>query len=357
MEVEMATTGKLRLWRLWCLCAALLLIPGTSAVAQEHSEHRGDAAETMSHDDHQMTPEMLAQLRQRIPAYQEYSDQQIALQMQMMGPNQSRYLSAESLRGDTGVLVLIHGFGETGDRIMTEAVQPMASIFPAAMGGGMAMMSAEHIQKSLDDLQNAGAKTVIVVPMASSKRNTLMYQWEYILGFRDHGGFYDVPRVQTDAQIIMAEPPAAHPQITRIILDHAVELSTDPDSEAVFIIAHGPIHDDENREQLAVMAEQAKRIQELGGFSHVEGVTLQDDAAPGVRAANVAKIREKIEQATADGKRVLIVTNLLAARSIQWKIERDFAGLDYEFSVKGVSMHPDFVEWFQENVSQTLARQ
>ncbi len=352
----MTAIRKFRLRKIWFFCTALLVISGATAFAQDHSEHQGPEVETMSHGDHQMTPEMLAALRERIPALQVSTDQQVALQMQMMGPNQSRYLSAESLRGDVGLLVLIHGFGETGDRIMTEAVQPMATIFPSAMGAGMAMMGAEHIQKSLDDLQNAGVKTVVVVPMAASKRNTLMYQWEYILGFRDHGGYYDVPRVQTDAKIVMAEPPAAHPQITRIILDHAVELSTDPDDEVVFIIAHGPIHDDENREQLAVMAEQAKRIRKLGGFSDVEGVTLQDDAAPKVRDANIAKIREKIEAATADGKRVLIVTSLLAARSIQWKIERDFAGLDYEFSVKGVSMHPDFVNWFQENVSHTLTQ-
>ena len=124
----------------------------------------------------------------------------------------------------------------------------------------------------------------------------------------------------------------------------------------MFVVAHGPIYDAENREQLEVMAGQAKRIQDLGGFSRVEGVTLQDDAIPKVREANVAKLRQKIEDATADDKRVLIVADLLAARSIQWKIERDLDGLDYEFSVKGVSMHPNFTQWFQETVSEAMTR-
>lgn len=332
------------------LALALLLIPGTQVLAQDHSEHEG-SMETMTHGgDHQMTPEMLAVLRERLPKLRESSDQQIALEMNMMGPNKSRYLSDASVHGETGVLVLIHGFGPTGDRIMTDAVLPLAGIFPTAMSAGMSMMGSEHIQQSLDDLTAAGAKTVIVVPLVSAKRNTLIYQWQYIFGLREHGGYYDVPLVSTDAKIIMAEPPAGHPLIMEIVLDHAVEMSIDPENEVVFIVAHGPVHEEENRAQLKAMAVQAEKIRKLGGFSYVEGVTLQDDAPLAVRAANVAALRKKVEAATADGKRVLIVTDLLAARSVQWKIDRDLAGLDYEFSVKGISMHENFVRWFKEDV-------
>jgi len=337
-----------------CLVAlALLPIPGLQPAAQDHADHQG-TIETVSHGDHQMTPEMFAVLRERIPAYREAPDQQIRLAMQMMGPNKSRYLSPASVQGETAVVVLIHGFGETGDRVMAEAVQPMADIFPTAMSAGMSMMGSTHIQKSLDDVTAAGAKTVVVVPMVSSRRNTLIYQWEYIFGLREHGGYFDVPRVSTDDRVIMTDPPAGHPLITRIVLDHTLEMSQDPEREAVFIVAHGPIFDEENQAQLKVLAAQAERIKELGGFWSVEGITLQDDAAPEVRAANVEKLRAKIAAATAEGKRVLIVTDLLAARSIQWKIERDLAGLDYEFSVKGITMHPDFTRWFQETVMAAM---
>ncbi len=332
---------------------ALLPVPGSHAVAQEHAGHQ-DTIETVAHGQHEMTPEMFAVLRERIPAYREAPDQQIRLEMQMMGPNKSRYLSSDDVRGDTAVVVLIHGFGTTGDRVMTEAVQPMAEIFPTAMSAGMSMMGSEHIQKSLDDVSAAGAKTIVVVPMVSSRRNTLIYQWQYIFGLRDQGGYYDVPRVRTDDRVIMTEPPAGHPLITRIVLDHALEISSDPQNEAVIVVAHGPIYAADNQAQLQVLAEQAERIKAMGGFWSVEGVTLQDDAAPAVRAANVERLREKVAAATAAGKRVLIVTDLLAARSIQWKIERDLAGLDYEFSVKGITMHPDFTRWYQETIMAAM---
>ncbi len=146
-----------------------------------------------------------------------------------------------------------------------------------------------------------------------------------------------------------------HPLITEIILDHALKISDDPANEVVFVLAHGPVHDEENRMQLAAMAKQAERIQDMGGFASVEGITLQDDGASAVRAKNVAALREKIEAATADGKEVLIVTSLLAARSIQWKIERDLEGLDYRFSVDGLTVHENFGSWFRETVMAAVA--
>ena len=353
----MGNLKKYRLRRLLATGVVVMLATlfASPALAQDHSAHQ-DAGGTMSHGDHEMTPKMLAVLRERIPAYRQYPDQQIMLEMQMMGPNKSRYLSPPDQRGETGVLVLIHGFGETGDRIMSEAVQPMAGIFPTSISAGMSMMGSAHIQQSLDDLGAAGSEKIIVIPMVSSKRNTLIHQWQYVFGEREYGSYYDVPRVTTDARVVMADPPAGHPLITEIVLDHALDLSTDPADEAVIIVAHGPIHEDDNQAQLAAMAPQAKRIRERGGFASVEGITLQDDAAPAIRAKNVAKLRAMIEAAQADGKRVLIVTDLLAARSIQWKIERDLEGLDYAFSVKGISMHPNFTRWYQETIMEAMQR-
>jgi sirohydrochlorin ferrochelatase len=328
------------------------LASGAAGAQEDHSSHQMDHS---GHDGaHEITDEMLVVLRERIPLYREYNVQQIQLEMQMMGPNEMRYLSAGGVKGEVGVLVLIHGFGTTGNRIMQESVEPLGQIFPTAMGAGMAMMSSDHIQQAVDKLTAAGAKRIVVVPMVSSEANTLKYQWDHALGFRDAGAYLDIPRVKTDAEIIVTDPPAEHPLINEIIFDHTMALSEDPANEAVFVLAHGPIHEDENRRQLEAMQRQAQRIQELGGFYSVEGITLQDDGASAVRARNVEALRAKIEAASAEGKTVLIVTSLLAARSIQWKIERDLKGLDYKFSVDGISVHENFGSWFRETVMSAV---
>ena len=63
-----------------------------------------------------------------------------------------------------------------------------------------------------------------------------------------------------------------------------------------------------------------------------------------------------VEQAHADGKRPIIVTSLIGARTIQKKLRKDLAGLDYEFNAKGLVQHDLFVTWIGETVREELAR-
>ncbi len=304
-----------------------------------------------------MTQETYATLRDRVPNYREFTDEQILLEMQMMGGNDWRYLSPEGKSGKTGVLVLIHGFGPTGDRIMREAVTPLGKIFPTAIAAGMSMMNSAHIQSSMDQLAEAGAESVVVVPLSSTRYNSLVYQWEHVFGKRDHGSFLDVPQVETDAKLDFVTPIEDHPLAHEILLDHAKDLSTDPANELVIIVAHGPHWEEENKINLEILGRLATRIQDIGGFSDVKALTLQDDAPSAVRAANVERLRAMVNAADDEGKDVIIVTNLLSARSIQWKIERDLEGLDYKFSVKGISEHPNFAVWLREEVMESLKSQ
>jgi hypothetical protein len=80
-----------------------------SSMAMDDMDMEGMDMEGMSHDDHEMTPEMFAQLREKTPLYREYSDQEIRLSMQMMGPNYSTYVSNKNLVGEIGVIGLGHG--------------------------------------------------------------------------------------------------------------------------------------------------------------------------------------------------------------------------------------------------------
>ena len=69
------------------------------------------------------------------------------------------------------------------------------------------------------------------------------------------------------------------------------------------------------------------------------------DAPPEIREANVQAIRKYVTDSQADGKQVLVVTNLMGTRTIQAQLRRDLAGLDYRFNAKGMTQHDNFVEW------------
>jgi len=322
----------------------------------DHSAHTGHSTERDAEGrrlygmKHQITPEVADELRTKVRGWQNISDQEIALSMSMMGSNYEWYISDENVKGDTGVLILLHGFKERGDKMFVSQVQSYADIVPFALSFGMSMMMSDHIQLALDDLTAAGAKNIVVIPIVSTEYNTMIRQWQYIFGLRDEASYAAVAQVKTDADVIFVDPPNDDPAVAEILLDHALELSTDPASEVVIIASHGPSEDLDNQQQLKLMENMAAIVEEDGGFSAVYGLTLQDDAPKEIRAANVEKLRAKVETSTADGKKVIVVTNLIGSRTIQAKLRKDLEGLDYSFNAKGISQHENFLDWIGETV-------
>lgn len=347
------------------LCAAVVLtaslLARTADAAEPPADHSGhDMSQMSTAPDaegrslygmkHKMDPAMTRELRDKVALYKNYSDAEITLSMDMMGPEYAWYISPPDIKGSQGILILMHGFREQGDKIFKEQVQPIGNIFPTSMGVGMAMMMSNHIQVALDQLKAAGAKEIVVVPITSSGTNELYRQWLYIFGKQDKPEFASVPRVKSDAKLHFVAPPGDDPLVGEILLDHATELSKDPKNEVVIIAGHGPSSAEDNAEELRVLGGLAKIIKQDGGFADVRGMTLQDDAPPAIRQANVQKMREVVEAAAKKGQRVLVVTNLIGARTVQAKLRSDLKGLAYEFNSKGLVNHPNFMKWMGEAV-------
>jgi len=329
--------------------------PGNDMAGMDHSGHdmstaRDAEGRSLYGMKHKMDPAMTKELRDKIALYRKYSDAEITLSMDMMGPEYAWYISPPDLKGPQGILILMHGFREQGDKIFRDQVASIGNIFPTSMGIGMAMMMSDHIQVALDDLKAAGAKEIVVVPITSTATNELYRQWLYIFGKEDKAEFATVPRVKTDAKLHFVAPPGDDALVAEILLDHALELSQDPKKEVVIIAGHGPGSDKDNAEELRLLAGLAKIVKTDGRFADVRGMTLQDDSPPEVRQANVQKIRDVVESAAKNGQRVLVVTNLIGARTIQAKLRTDLKGLSYEFNPKGLVNHPNFMKWMGEAV-------
>ncbi len=319
-------------------------------------EQRDDKGRRLYGMKHNVTPAMANELRANIPLFADYSDAEIDLSMEMMGSNYEWYLSNAAVSGEQGLLLLMHGFRERGDAAFKEEMQPMATIFPTAMAAGMSMMMSDHIRWGVKDLEAAGVKTIVVVPIVSTKYNTMMRQWQYIFGQYDEASYATVPQVQTSAQILIANPPGDNPLVAEILLDHAMDISEDPANEVVIIAAHGPSFEEDNQKVLAELATLAKIVREDGDFANVEAITLQDDAPKSIRDRNVAKLRAMVEGAQADGKQVLVVTNLIGTRTIQAKLREDLKGLDFKFNKNGIAGHSNFMKWMGEAVREQLER-
>jgi hypothetical protein len=348
------------------VATVLCSMAAVPAVAQdEHAGHHGhgsvpdmDASgkRLESYDmKHEMTDEQLAALREKIALYRALTDTEVRLNMALMGPNYEWYVSDTAMNGDVGVLVLSHGVGENSDAMFVESLKPMSERWPTAVGFGMAMMMSSHLQSAVDDLTERGAKTIVLVPTSVSEHNTLTRQFQYVFNMQDESSYLDVPRVQTDAKVIMAKHFDDHPLITEALLDFTMTRSKNPANEVVILVGHGPEDIEDNIPDLELLQVHADRFKEQAEFSDVKVINLQDDAYPPIRKSNVKKLRRWITSAQRADKDVIVTVVASASHGVQNHIREDLRGLEYAFADQGLSEHPNYQKWIESTVEERLA--
>lgn len=336
--------------RALCLASGLLLsVLALSVRADDHSAHQqhGDA--------HAMSAEDLATLRSKVPLYRTFTDQQINESMGRMRDVED-YLSPPGLRGEVGVLALGHGYGDQGDAQFEAGFAEVAKTRPTAAALGMAMMGSVHMQRAVDALEAAGAKTIVVVPTEIGQRTDLTRQWLYILGLEEHSAYLDVPRLKTKARLVMAAGPTASSVVSDILAANLRTISRDPAHEVAVIIAHGPADEQENAAELADLEQHAATVRKALGLAGAWAATLQDDAPAAMREANVKRVRDHIAAETAAGRRVLVTPLLITGRGyVSKKIHKDLEGLEIEMVDVGLTESPLFAKWVATTVEAALA--
>jgi sirohydrochlorin cobaltochelatase len=343
---------------------ALALTVSVSAQEHEHHDHGASVPEMDANGrrlesyqvKHEMDAETIEALKAKVSLYRGMSDMQINMNMSGMGPNYEWYVSDLDLQGNVGVLILSHGVGENSDGLMVEALEPISSQWPTAVGFGMAMMQSSQLQSAVDDLVTRGAETIILVPNGTTTQyNTLTRQWKYIFDIDNEEATYlDVPKVQSDANFIMTAHFQDSLLITDILYDHVKEVSKDPANEVVIIVGHGPEDVEDNVPDLEILSVHADRIADRDNFADVKIINLQDDAIPPIRESNVRKLRKWIKKADAKGQKVIVVAIAAASHGVQTHIRTDLRGLNYTFADKGMSEHSKYVEWMYSVIEDSI---
>lgn len=346
------------------LCSSAVLIGSAQSQEMDHSQmdhsqmdhsqmdHSQMDHSQMDHSGHEMSQEDYRILREKVMQYRTMSDEQIMGSMMMMPPTYERYVSDASLNGELGVIVLAHGAGEPGDTFFANSLSNLASKHPTSIGFGMAMMNGDHLQSAVDNLAEAGAKRIVVVPAALSASGSVYEQWAYYFGQREEASYLPAPRVKQTVPVTLGVPQSSHELITDMLVDHAMEVVDDPKNTLVIILGHGPEKYEDNVLELAVLDTHADRMKAKGLFADVRSYNLQDDAPEQIRTNNVNVLRSWIDNAAQYGVDVVVVGYLLSTRGIQHNIVKDFEGLTYKFNEKGLSSNPKFVEWIEAGVQE-----
>lgn len=274
----------------------------------------------------------------------------------------------------TGVLLLAHGGSEAWNARVRDVARDVETSYPTEVAFGMA--SRATIAAALSRLHERGVQQVVAVPLFVSSHSSVITSTEYLLGLRaeppadlaifakmshghgghgagapHHGGQADPaharhadhaapsPTAPIQAAVPVRMTPAfdAHAIVGAIVADRATAMSTSPAGEAVILVAHGPVPDDDNRRWLADMGRLAEHVRAASPFAAVEVITVRDDAGPALREAATQELRALVSRHAGQGRRVLVVPHLMAFGGIEQGIRTRLAGLDYTMAAQACS--------------------
>jgi sirohydrochlorin ferrochelatase len=252
---------------------------------------------------------------------------------------------------------------------VTAVAQVVDRQYPTEVAFGMA--SRDSIQSAITRLEQRGVKAIVAVPLFVSSHSSVITSIEYLLGLRtvapadlalfakmnhsSHGSptGHSAHEAAADPSspvslrvpIRMTAAFNSHPLIGQVVIDRARSISTSPVGEAVILVAHGPVPDDDNRRWLDDLSTLAAQVRAAVPFASVDYLTVRDDAGPAIREAATLELRSKVEQQRALGRRVLMVPHLLSFGGIEQGLRKRLEGLDYTMTAQALMPDDRMAQW------------
>jgi hypothetical protein len=284
-----------------------------------------------------------------------------------------------------GILLLAHGGQPDWNERVNALASSLGASHPVEVAFGMA--SRPSIQGAVDRLVARGVRSIVAVPLFVSSHSSVVTSTAYLLGLRAdmpadlkifakmnhgaHGGAAapnaqahaghdqhaappvdNTAPVQTQVPIRMTDALNRHTIVGSILIDRARSISKTPDSEAVVIVAHGPVPEADNARWLADMKVLADQMDAATTFASISYLTVRDDAPKPVRDAATEELRTLVQAQTQAGRRVLIVPLLLSYGGIEKGIRQRLEGLDYVMAPHALMPDPRLADWVRQSVGR-----
>lgn len=284
----------------------------------------------------------------------------------------SRASAGEIENSKIGVLILAHGAGPEWNEAIKDAVSKVNGSFRKIIVFGMG--DAASIQSGIDSLEKFGVKAIVVVPLFVSSHSEMYRNLEYILGFReepdvlfwmlmtggDNGeeGEHAVHRTDHTKQVKFSVPytlaPAInyHPLIAAILEERVREYGEIRKGTSVFLVAHGPVSEDDNMMWLLDLNLYAVFLSGKFAGADFFTYTFRDDAPRFIRDRVIEKIREAVRGERNSGKEVVIVPYLLAPGGRESELRKILENCSCRILLKTLLPHANISSWIEEKIQE-----
>ncbi len=282
-----------------------------------------------------------------------------------------------------GILLMAHGGAADWNEPVSALAATLNQTQPVEVAFGMA--SRPSIQSAVDRLAARGVKSIVAVPLFVSSHSSVVTSTAYLLGLHaemppdltifakmkhgthgvsaapaGHEGHVMPPAADVDnttpvtspVPIRITEALNRHALVGAILIDRARDISKLPEQEAVIVVAHGPVPDDDNRLWLADMKALADQMDAATTFAAIDYLTVRDDAPKPIRDAAAAELRSLVVTHENAGRRVLIVPLLLSYGGIEKGVRQRLDGLTYVMAPHALMPDARIAEWVRQSIAR-----
>jgi sirohydrochlorin ferrochelatase len=275
-----------------------------------------------------------------------------------------------------GILLMAHGGDASWNKEIETLRRRVNAKVPTEAALGMA--DPKTLQAGVDRLEKRGVKRIVAVPLYVHSRSEVLDQTRYALGLADkpsevlraglermaaahahhmpgghgHSMEFSTERVKAREPIAMSRALDDHEVVGRILSERANALAGEAEKAHLVLVAHGPVDEAAVPVWRDSMLSLCSMASKGGRFVDCGAALLRDDAAPEIRAAAVADLREKVAR-TKEGRAgpVVVVPLLIARGGIEKKIPKDLSGLDYAWDGRTLMPHAGFDAWVLERAA------
>lgn len=274
----------------------------------------------------------------------------------------------DSTPEETGIVIMPHGANQPYNDAVEQVIAPLKSRYKIEMAYGMA--DAETLRRAVVRLETQGVRHIVFVRLYALS-NQMKGLSDYILGLSDiapdedhathnnrsHGASvaFSPPPPQVRSQAVFSTFGGYEeaPSLAGILDERIMQISKDPATETVILVAHGSADDTDNERWLAVMNGHIERLRkkpEYQRFRAIQAITIREDW-PDKREEALARLRKMIQQGNQNGGKIMLISNRLHGGGPYRELLK---GETFVMNDKGFAPHPALTRWLEQGIENAV---
>lgn len=271
---------------------------------------------------------------------------------------------AAGASAQTGLLVVAHGAGPEWNAKVRETVAQVqwknGPVAVAFLMGPEAMSSGWDV--GVKALLERGAKELVAVPLMVSTHGSHVRQIEYYAGLRDslpgelmNHGDHPMAHAAPPVPVRVTNALDAAPELGVALAERWKGLTARDRRRPVMLVAHGPSDEAEARAWVRDISSAASVLPLAGLRQPIEVALLKDDAAPEVRAAAIADMRERITALAVAAQDSVVVLPVLISSGplVDVTIPTDLKNMPIRYSRTALAPLPALARWIERVAAST----